>query len=166
MKLFFAFFFLVCFSVAFAQQDTTIPPYKRYPTVPTLQLLTMDSTLYTKTNLPKKKQVLLMLFSPDCDHCQHEAEQLEANREAFRTTQIVMVSTAPLYRLKDFAETYKLNKMDNVVVAKDPYYLLLSFFGVHNFPYLALYNKKGNLIKTFEGSVKMETLLQAFRNAP
>jgi len=33
---------------------------------------------------------------------------------------------------------------------------------VHNLPYMALYDKKGNLITTFEGTQKVDTLLNAF----
>lgn len=65
-----------------------------------------------------------MLFSPDCEHCQHEAEQFIANAEALKDIHIVMVTTAPIYRMKAFMEQYGLRSMKNLVVAKDPYYLL------------------------------------------
>src|SRR5687768_8240661 len=68
---------------AVAQIDTARPPYLRFPTLPPIQLLLGDSTTrYTKANLPRKKPVLLMLFSPDCSHCQHTAEEMLQHREA------------------------------------------------------------------------------------
>jgi thiol-disulfide isomerase/thioredoxin len=146
-------------------QDITMPAYQRYPVVPGLQLLVGDSTLYTNEHLPKKKPVLLMLFSPDCNHCQHEAEQLVANKEFFADKHIILVSTYPLFRLKDFAEKYRLNEMQNVVLTKDPYYLLISFYAIKSLPYLALYDKKGKLIQTYEGSVGIDKVLQSFSNA-
>ncbi len=161
-------FFLLMISIATftkAQQDTSLPAFKRYPVLPGLQLLTLDSTTFSKENISKKKQVLLMLFSPDCDHCQHEAEQIVANKEALKNTQIVMASTFPLYRLKEFAEKYGLNQMDNVAVTKDPYYLLVSFYAIRNFPFLALYNKNGGLIETFDGSVGIDKIVQSFKKA-
>lgn len=153
-------------SALMAQADTIQPAYKRYPTLPGLQLLLPDSvTKYTKEAIPKKKQVLLMLFSPDCEHCQHEAEQIAANKEAFKDKHILMVSTFPIFRIKEFAEKYGVAKMENVVVAKDPYYLLVSFYAIRNFPFMALYNKKGDLIETHEGSIGIDKILQAFKNA-
>ena len=162
MTFFLSLFFTCCTFSLFAQQDTGLPPYQRYPTVPGLQLLRTDSTKYTKEDLPKQKPLLLLLFSPDCDHCQHEAEQLAANKEAFQNMHIVLVSTYPLYRLKEFAAKYGLDQMQNVVMTKDPYYLLVAFYAVRNLPYRALYDKKGKLIRTFEGSVEMEKVIAAF----
>jgi thioredoxin-related protein len=158
------FFLALCFS-SLAQQDTMTPAYLRHPEVPGLQLLRTDSTRYTNDDLPKKKQVLLMLFSPDCDHCQHEAEQLAANKKALADTHIIMASTYPLFRLTAFADKYGLSGMTNVVLAKDPYYILVSFYALRQFPYLALYDKKRKLIKTFEGAVGVDQVLKAFANA-
>lgn len=160
-------FLLLLVSIAVAasaQPDTLTPPFKRYPTVPALQLVMGDSTVkYTKADLPKKKPVLLMLFSPDCEHCQHEAEMFAANSEALKDIHIVMISTYPLYRLKEFAETYKLTGLKNVVVAKDPYYILPPFYAIRNYPFMALYNKRGNLLTTIEGTATMERLLGEFK---
>lgn len=151
--------------VSMAQVDTTTPPYQRYPTLPPLQLLLTDSvTQYTKADLPKKKNVLVMLFSPDCEHCQHEAGEIVANAEGFRDIQIVMVSTYPLYRITEFAETYGLSKMENVVMTKDPNYLLISFYAVRSLPFMALYNKKGNLITVGYGNVAIDKILSLFNS--
>jgi thiol-disulfide isomerase/thioredoxin len=163
MKQLFLAVLIICSVTAAAQTDTLPPPYKRYPTVPPLQLVLEDSaTKYTKADLPKKKPVLIMMFSPDCDHCQHEAEQLVANAEKLKDIQLVMITTAPIYRMTEFANKYGLTGLKNVVVAKDPYYLLPPFFDMRNYPFLALYNKKGELIRVFEGSVSVEKLLATF----
>ena len=103
-----------------------------------------------------------MLFSPDCDHCQHEAQEIVARKADFRNTHIIMATTYPIARMNEFAATYGLDKMENVVMAKDPFYVLLSFYSIRQFPYLALYDKKRKLIKTFEGSVGIDAVLQAF----
>jgi uncharacterized SAM-dependent methyltransferase len=49
-------------------------------------------------------------------------------------------------------------------MAKDPSYFLLTFYDIRNFPYIALYNKKGGLIESFEGSKRMETVLATLEN--
>ena len=166
MKLFLTVFFVSFSVVVFGQKDTILPAYQRYPTLPALQLLLSDSTTkYTKENVPKKKPVLLMFFSPDCEHCQHEAEQLVANKEAFKNIFVVMATTLPVYKMKEFGEKYGLTGMGNVVMGRDTYYLLPGFYEMRNLPFLALYDKKGALIRTFEGSVGMERILEAFKAA-
>ena len=91
MKIFFFALALVFASASFAQQDTTSPPYKRFPALPPLQLLLSDSiTKFTTADLPKKRPVLIMFFSPDCEHCQHETEQLVARKDEFKNIQVVI----------------------------------------------------------------------------
>jgi len=164
MKFFLCLVFVSFGLVSFGQKDPIEPAYKRFPTVPALQLLLSDSTTkYTKENLPKKKPVLIILFSPDCEHCQHEAEQIVANKENLKNIQIVMATTYPIYKMKAFSEQYGLSQMENVVVARDPFYILPSFYEIRNLPYMALYDKKGKLLQTFEGSVGIDKILAAFQ---
>jgi thioredoxin-related protein len=151
---------------AFAQEAAKPePPYKRFPTLPPLQLLLGDSTTkFTKDNLPKKKPVLLMVFSPDCEHCQHETEEMVANKDKFKDIQVVMATFFPIYRMNKFAEDYKVKELPNVVIGHDQHFLLPPFYDIRNFPFLALYNKNGDLINTFEGSLGLDKILQIFKD--
>ena len=157
-------FSIITLAATAQTESNYTPPFKRFPTVPTLQLLLGDSTTkYSKDDLPKDKPLLLMIFSPDCEHCQHETEAMVKNKEAFKDVQLLMVTTHPLYRMNEFVEAYHVKEIPNVVVAKDIYYLLLPFFDVRNFPFIALYDKKGNLVTTTEGSVPLDSLLKMLK---
>lgn len=160
--LLFTFFF---FS-AFAQMDSSkLAPYQRYPTLPPIQILLSDSTtMYTKAQLPSNKQILFMVFNPDCSHCQHETEEMIAHKDELKDVQIVMITMQPVWMMKDFISKYGLADFPNVVVGKDIYYILPGFFDIRNLPYLAMYNKKGNLIGGFEGSLPIEKLIQILNN--
>lgn len=148
---------------AVAQVDSTTPPYKKFPTLPPIQILLGDSTTkFTKENLPAKKPVLVMLFSPDCSHCQHETEEFIAHREAIKDLQIVMITFHPLSDMNAFISRYKLNELPNIVVGKDIYWTMPAFYDIHNLPFHAMYDKKGNLIEAFEGSMELNKVLQAF----
>ncbi len=156
--------FLLSALIGHTQEDISIPPYKRYPTLPPIQLLLGDSvTKYTKENIPEKKPVLVMMFSPDCSHCQHTAEEMYQRKEDLKDIQIVMATILPLYEMNSFMKKYKLNELENVVAGKDIYFLLPPFYSMKNFPYMALYNKKGNLIMGFEGSMPIEKLITVFK---
>ena len=160
--------FLFCFlfyCLTLTAQTITEPPYKRFPTLPPIQLLLGDSvTKYTKVNIPGKKPVLVMLFSPDCSHCQHTAEEMYKNKDALKDIHIVMATVLSLHEMNDFMKKYKLNEMKNVVAGKDVYFILPPFYAVKNFPYMAMYNKKGNLIMGFEGSMAMDKVINVFKD--
>jgi len=146
------------------QDDVTLPPYKRFPTVPPLKLLLLDSTSYfTKQDLKKNKPVLIIVFNPDCEHCKHETEEIIKNIDSLKNVQIIMATIMPFDLMKSFYEKYDLQRFQNIIVGKDVQYTLPSFYQMHFMPYLAMYNKKGNLLATFEGSMKIEDLIHTFK---
>jgi thioredoxin-related protein len=155
--------FLVVCSVAMAQQDTTALLYKRFPAVPPISLLKSDSGLITKAGLKKNQPVLLMYFSPECHHCQHQMEDMIKRMDDLKKVQIVLATYQPMEELVSFENKYQLKQYSNVRAGRDTKFFIVPFFKIRNLPYLALYNKKGNLITTYEGNVKMDTLIQAFR---
>jgi hypothetical protein len=163
-KIILIFYSLICVITVFSQNDSLLLPYQKFPTYPPVKLLMTDSvSFYTKTNLPKKKAVMLMVFNPDCDHCKHETEELVKNIDKFKNIQIVMASFVPLTEIRKFREKYNLNLYKNVVLAQDTHYFLLSFFMLHNMPFLAFYNRKKELISIFQGSLPMEKVLEEFK---
>ena len=149
-------------SMAMAQNPASEPPYKRFPTVPPLQLLMKDSSTLTKEQV-KKNQLIIMYFSPTCDHCQHQMEDMIASMDKLSHTQIIMATYNPFEEIDEFVKKYELNKYPNIRIGRDSKYLLPPFYNIRSLPYLALYNKKGDLLTTFEGNVKVAKLLQAFK---
>src|SRR4030088_3180872 len=160
------FFFITCLfamNSLSAQVDTVQPPYKRFPTIPPLKLMPIGSTtLFTKDQLKKNKPVLIILFSPDCEHCQHETEDLIKNIDHFKKVQIVMATMMPFEQMTAFYDRYDLKRFNNIIVGKDIYYLLPSFYKVRFLPFLAMYDKKGKLIDASEGSTPIARVIKAF----
>lgn len=138
-------------------------PYLRYPTVPPFRLLKLDSATYlTKDDIKKNRQTMVMFFSPDCDHCKHETENILTNIKKFKNIEIVMATYQPFGEMKDFYQHYGLSKYPNIKIGRDEKFFLAPFYKIRNLPYLALYDKNGNLITTFEGTQKIDTILTAF----
>jgi|SRR5580692_7650693 thiol-disulfide isomerase/thioredoxin len=166
---------LASFQFVFAQKLPNQPatdsanagaPFMRYPTVPPFRLLKLDSTTYlTKDDLRKNRQTIVMFFSPDCPHCQHQTEAILADSKDFRDIEIVMATFQPFSEMKIFNERYKIYEHPNILIGRDEHYVLPPFYKIKNLPYLALYDKKGNLITTFEGNQKAEDLIKAFSTA-
>jgi thiol-disulfide isomerase/thioredoxin len=144
-------------------QTETDPPFKRFPTVPAFTLLTIDSTTITKDNLASNKPTVLMYFNPGCEHCQHQMEDMIAHKEALRDIQIVMATYAPLQELAEFITKYKVAEFPNIQAGRDTKYMMQPFFKIGGLPYQALYDADGKLITTYEGNVKIETLLSSFK---
>lgn len=144
--------------------DSLKAAYLRFPTVPPFEILQVDSvTTFSKADLKKNQDVLLMYFSPDCEHCQHQTEDILHDIQAFKKIQIVMATYQPFESMKQFYQRYKLDQYNsNIHVGRDSKFILPPFYRMGSLPYLALYDKKGNLITIFEGNQKVDKILNAF----
>ena len=171
-KIFLAIAILIYSSLLFAQQPTPPPaadqanlqaPYLRFPTLPPFHLLKLDSSTYlTKEDVKKNHRTIIMYFSPDCDHCKHQTESILADFKKFKDIEIIMATYQPFEELKEFNEHYRMAEHPNIKMGRDEKFFLPPFYKIRNLPYLALYDKKGNLVTTFEGTQKIDTILAAF----
>ncbi|MBL7740436.1 MAG: redoxin domain-containing protein [Chitinophagaceae bacterium] len=149
----------------YAQTDTSItqPPYRKFLSVPPFKLLRPDSsTVFTKADLKKNRPVLIMLFSPDCDHCRQETGEIIRHIDKFKKIQIIMSTTLPFSKMKQFHTEYSLDRFENIITGRDMDYLLPVYYDIRNLPFLAFYDKKGKLIDVFEGVLPVEKILPKF----
>lgn len=161
-KLFFLPAFIFICITGFAQQDSNTPVYLRFPTIPQFTVYKApDSTAFLKKDLKKRKPVVFMIFSPDCEHCQHETEALLADIKKFRNAQIVMITYLPYNEMIQFYKIYKIADYPEITMARDTKFFFPVFFKVRNLPSIFVYDKKGNLKKNFEGSVKIDSIAAA-----
>jgi thioredoxin-related protein len=96
--------------------------------------------------------VVLIYFSPDCDHCQNFTQDLIKNAGVVANKQVVMVTFQAMDMLLPFARKYKLNQYPNFKVGTEgTSYDVQRYYQIRSFPYIAIYDKSGNLVKTYEG---------------
>ncbi len=157
----FAFAFCVT-SVLFAQTDSTKDVYLRFPFIPQFTIYTApDSVKFTRDDLQKKKPTVFIIFSPDCEHCQHETKALTAEIDKFKYAQIVMIEYLPYDTMMRFYNEYKIADYPQIVMGRDNKFFFPLFFNVKSLPAIYVYDKKGNFKKAFSGSVKMEEIADA-----
>ncbi len=143
-------------------KEDSIPTYVRIPQVPPFKLmLAPDSTAFTKDGLKKRRATIIMVFSPDCDHCIKSTEDLIAHYNLFKKAQIIMVSALPFEYVKKFYDKMKIADYPNIKVGEDRNYFLGSFYKVRSFPAIYTYDKKGNFKQFFDGSVKWEIIAKS-----
>ncbi len=131
--------------------SSKMPPYLKSRKLPIFNMLKTDSiTYFNNTKLIAKKPTLFVVFSPDCSHCKTETKRIVDSMQYIKKVQIVFASIAKIYTIKDFVETYKLNTFSNVIVCNDFRNNLGVFFRLRKAPFIALYNKKGDLDTVYE----------------
>lgn len=106
---------------------------------------------YTSAQLAKGP-VVLIYFSPDCDHCVDFTEDMLKNYPAFANKQVVMVTFQDMNMLRPFVKKHKLSQYTNIKVGTEgTSYTVQRYYQIRSFPYIAIYDKAGNLVKTYEG---------------
>lgn len=137
--------------------------------IPPFKILKPDSTYFTPANLKKNKPVMIIYFSPDCSHCQHMMYEMEPKMKEFGDTQIVMVTFTEftmLKMIKNFVRDFDLAKYHNIIVGTEGHsYVVQRYYQVRTTPYIAIYDRKGKLVKAFEKAPTMDELIATVKKA-
>lgn len=141
----------------------TIPPYVKNKAIPDFKILQTDSTWFAKKDLPASEYTAIIYFSPECDHCQHEAKEIVQNMDSLKNIFFVWASYRSLNDIRSFYQRFKLDLYPNIRAGRDPEYFLPAFFQAQYTPFVALYNKNRQFVKAWGMGVEIPELLEFIR---
>jgi hypothetical protein len=134
--------------------ETPPAPVNDLPKMP----ITLSDGSIIKAQELKGKNILI-LFQPDCDHCQHEAEQIQANLESFKDYALYFISSAPQPDIEKFAVDYKLKNEDNIYFGTTSSENVIDNFGPIQAPSVYIYSDQ-KLVKDFNGQVDVSVIIK------
>ena len=147
------FFLFVFFYSSLGAQ--TIPPFKI--------LLTNGKTFYAK-DLPHQKPVVIIYFSPDCEHCQTLMNAFFNKINNFKGAEIIMITFNPLNEVVKFEKNYHTYKYPNIMVGTEvPAFFLQLYYNLVNTPFTALYDKKGQYIYSYRKETPIDDLARRIK---
>lgn len=151
-------------STVFSQAaDSSKIPYLADKKIPFFKMLMTDSSLFYKSDLKKKRPTLIIYFSPDCEHCQKFTEQLTKRIAEFKKTQLIMISPLPMSRIQEFYGDYHIKDYPTIKMGYDVLFFFGSYFQARYIPFIAAYNKNGELIRGWEGGTTIDELLKELK---
>lgn len=106
--------------------------------LPAMHITLLDSTQLSARDLRGKS--MIVMFQPDCDHCQREAKQIQENIDAFKAYQVYFISSATGEELKKFAREYKLDNYRNIHFGNTTVEEIVSSLGQIDAPSVYIYN--------------------------
>src|SRR5690606_35002084 len=104
--------------------------------------------------------VIIVLFQPDCDHCQREATAIRERIESFNQYQIYFLTADQLSAVEKFASDYDLLGQPNTTFVITMVDDILKNFGSVSTPSLYIYKNK-RLVQKSNGETPIERILQA-----
>ena len=161
-RIFFGLFLLIAM-VGRAQTDTAAPYWKN-KNLPQFAVRNIDSSTFTNADLNKGKQTIIMLFNPECEHCQDQFKLLVKLPQIAASTQIILSSTETIEKLKVFAAKFKVNNYPFVHLVKDALYTFGKIYQPNTIPVLAFYNKEQKFVAIKQGQASKAEILRALSN--
>ena len=146
-----------------AQENTPVRPDAPYLTnknIPAFSLLLADGKNFSQNDIPSSKYTIIIYFSPDCGHCQHEATEMVKNIDSLKHTYIVWAGSRSIPELKAFSEKYGVIGCPNMVYGQDQHYSIPSYYQVKYTPFVAVYDYRKQFVKAYEMGVEIPELLK------
>jgi peroxiredoxin len=131
------------------------PPESKQKEVPIVQTrndlprMTVTTSGRASVNLRVQKgKVILILFQPDCDHCQREAQEIRKHLDRFKEYSLYFISADQMNAIEEFGRSYDLLGHSNVNFAATTVDNVLTNFGPIPAPSVYIYADQ-RLVKKF-----------------
>lgn len=129
--------------------------------LPAMKLFALDGRTFNLADLPIGTPKVIMFYSPACGYCEQEAEDLRAHRDSLLETgaEVVFVSEHPVEDMAAFAEQEELDHLSFLQHVHVPPGTFEQTFGSAAVPSTFIYDRDHNLIKYYQGRVKVTAIL-------
>ena len=137
-------------NVSAQENRTAIAPFK-------IRLVNGEG--YTYKQLQKDKPVILIYFSPTCDHCKTFTEAFLKRISKLQQSQVVMISYENIKAVQAFDSAYHLSGHNNIKIGSEGYtFVVQKYYNIQHFPFVAEFDKNKKLKKIIDWNLKPEEI--------
>ena len=130
-------------------------------TLPDFKIKMTDGKIFSASDVSHKKPLVIIYFAPDCEHCQVLMKQLFQKINAFKNTEIVMVTFESLNDIAGFEKQYQTSKYPNIKVGVEvPVFFFKNHYQLEHTPFTALFNKNGKLMVSYKDYTPVDELIK------
>jgi thioredoxin-related protein len=151
MFLFFVSVGLVIFSCSKVSAQTgKLPPFR---------IMQSNGKVFKAEELPFEKPILIIYFSPECDHCQAFMKEFFKRAADFKKASVVMITFLPVEDVTKFVTDNKVSKYPNIYVGtEERTFFIKNYYKIMDMPFTALYDKNGTIITTYRKAPSINEL--------
>jgi len=134
-------------------------------TLPSFRIISLDSSKCVNTDdIPTGKPILFMYFSPDCDICQQETEDIIQHLDELEHTDIYMIANESAEASRNFCQTFCLDTVKNIFIGTDYDYSFFKVYSPRGIPFLAIYDSNRNLKKIYREKTPASFIVKALHS--
>ena len=149
-RLLFSLFLLLAGLHSFAQSGQ-IPPF---------QIIQANGKVFTARELPAGKPILIVYFSPECDHCHTFMQELFKKPADIQKASVVLITFLSVEKVRKFVADYKMAQYPNVYTGTEgTSFFVRNHYKIREMPFTALYDKQGKLLCSYEKEIPFNQLM-------
>jgi len=115
----------------------------------------------TAEDLDNSANLFVMIFNPNCGHCEDETEMLVKNISFFKRSKLVMMASPVQWpNLHDFVKSFHVADYSPIFIGIDSANFIGKVFLYQSLPQINIYSADRKLVKAFTGDVPMDTLVR------
>jgi peroxiredoxin len=127
--------------------------------LPPFRMMQANGKVFKAEDLPMGKPIIIIYFSPDCDHCKKLMQRFFKHQASFKKASVAMVTYLPVEDVKKFVQKYSLSKYSNIYAGSEGNtFFLKNYYKLKQMPFIALYTKNGALVKSYTNEEAMPDL--------
>ncbi len=124
--------------------------YAQSGKLPPFRVVQSNGKVFKAEDLPIGKPIILIYFSPECDHCDKLMKDLMKRQANFKKASIAMITYLPVEKVSKFVQQYNLNKYPNIYVGTEGNaFFVRNYYKITDMPFIALHNKNGDVVKVY-----------------
>lgn len=134
--------------------------YSQHKKVPPFQMIQVNGKVFLAGNLPLGQPIVIIYFSPECEDCQQLTRELLNRIKEINNASIAMITNLSIDKVKHFVTEFHLDNYSNIFIGTEGNsFFVGNYYKVGKLPFMALYNKNGDLIKIYDKEISIEDLI-------
>ncbi|MCF3108844.1 hypothetical protein LL912_08650 [Niabella sp. CC-SYL272] len=133
--------------------------------LPPFRMIQANGQLFKAQQLPMGKPILLVYFSPGCDHCEKLLQQMRKHRQHLEKLSVVLITYWPVKDVAAFVKQFSLQQYSNFYIGTEGNsFFVRSYYHLEKLPFMALFTKNGALVTQYHSEHGWNNLLQQIKN--
>ena len=144
---------ICCFSVLAQNTVLKIPPFR---------ILGINGKIFKAEDLPFGRPVVVIYFSPECDHCISFAREFLKQTSKLKNASVVWITYEDVSKVQSFVKQFSLTKYRNFYVGTEGNgFFVRNYYGLSSMPFVAMHRKNGDLVRSYERDIPLKELISA-----
>ena len=120
-------------------------------TFPDFKIRLTNGKVVSSSQVSLNKPTVIIVFSPDCGHCQVLIDGIFKNINSFKKASIILATFVQEKDIIAFEKKYQTVKYPNITVGTDtPVFFLQKYYQLTATPFTVLYDKNRKLIVSYK----------------